>query len=183
MDTYQLEAEGGAGRLTYEIVSGPSWASINAETQELTLSPGAAAVAGSYSIMMKVTDRGGRTDEYTITFELTSRVTLRNYTLTVPQGGSATLQLMAEYGTPPYRYQKNAGHELVTITFGGLLNVGLAADTRITGRLSVLIQVMDAAGETAEATVLITIEESSVTHTRGVPNGTTSLCEPGQTKH
>ena len=154
----ELSATGGSPPLSFVIKTGPEWAMIDGATGRLTLTPGSDVAIGTYTVTVTVSDAGNRMDDFDVTVALSRNLVLDAQSISVPQGGSDTLQLAAYGGMAPYTYRKVSGPILVFVGTDGLVSIGFSADASFgPGSFPLVVEVTDAANDTVEATITIIV--------------------------
>lgn len=164
-----LAASGGTTPYTWTVLVGnlPQGISLSAAG----LLAGTPATAGTYSVVVQVTDAAGQTATAGITLPINSGITITTTTLPNGQAQQPYSQTLgATGGTPPYTWAISAG----TLPFGITLRPGgtLSGTPSNSGTYPFTVLVTDSLGASAIRALTVTIGQSLtiVTPTR-LPDG------------
>ena len=156
--TIVLSASGGKSPYMYAIEE-HAWATVaqNAETEdwELTVTPDLSDPVGTYSVIVIVTDRLGRTDDFTVFVTITQGLNFPREDITIQSGAEYTKQLVALNGTPPYTFTKYSGNAAVTFSETGLMTVDASLGA---GTYRLIVEITDSDGLTINGFITLIVE-------------------------
>jgi hypothetical protein len=161
-----LAATGGTPPYSWSASGLPSGLSISSAG----VISGTPAVAGSFSVTLKVTDSAQATATQTFTITVAAALTIT--TATLPNGTVGTAYtattLAATGGAPPYSWSASGLPSGLSISSAGVISGTPAA----AGSFSVTLKVTDSAQATATQTFTITVTAALTITTATLPNGT-----------
>ncbi|HYV44510.1 MAG TPA: putative Ig domain-containing protein, partial [Myxococcaceae bacterium] len=172
----QLTASGGKAPITYSVASGqlPPGVSLSATAGSVTGTP---TIAGAYAVTLAATDANGAVATRAVTVDIFSGASPSVVTTSLPNGvvGAAySATLVAQSGRPPYAWSLGSGSSLPA-------GLTLAANGQITGTPTASgptdfqVVVTDANGQTATASLRISVFTALAITTSALPEGYATL--------
>lgn len=157
-----LSASGGTGTgYTWAVKTGslPTGLSLNSSTGAISGTP---TSAGTYPITVQVTDSGKHVATTTFTWTTTyPPLTASGTTITGTVGGSVTGSVTASGGSGTYTFAVTAGALADGLTLNKTTGVISGSPTK-TGSFAATVTVSDTAGNTATASVTMTISSAQI---------------------
>lgn len=165
----------GTPTITYSKVSGPTWASVNATTREITGTPTGSPV--ETTIVVRATNAAGTADLTLPLSVLAAPPALAITTTSLPNGvqGQAYSQALAATGVAPFTWSIISGSPPTGVA---LLGDSLIGTPTALSTASFTVQVVDALGRTTTQALSITVGAASalpVITTLSLPAGTVGV--------
>lgn len=168
----------GTAPYSYTLVSGPTWITVDATTGAVT-GTAPAGSAGSYSVVVQVTDSQGQSAQCTKTVTVTAvvdQLVINCTDCAAIEGGAISESTSTTGGVPAYTYSKVTGPTWITVnpSSGQVTGTSPAGSA---GTYTVTVGVTDSAGNTAQCSKTVTITEVAAEITAICPSVADSITE------